>query len=150
MRVATVEGPPSIVPEQTRLPDEWRALPAYRVLPGDTVTLVQQRRGDENPAPSQLSLQRVLWLDFSGDGYTVHDEIGGRFTGDRLSMAPGTTLGRVSTGDGPGDAFITQQGSGTGVEVRSPQLRVSADSRSRATRRRCRRCVRRTTFSRWR
>lgn len=136
VRVATIEGPPSIVPEQTRLPDAWRALPAYRVLPGDTVTLVQQRRGDENPAPSQLSLVRTLWLDFDGTGYTVHDEIGGRFTGDRLRMGAGTSLGRVSTGDGPGDAFITQfsaeasaAASENGVEVRSPSLRVSADSR---------------------
>lgn len=129
VRVATIEGPPSIVPEQTRLPTQWRALPAYRVLPGDKVSLVQQRRGDENPAPSQLSLQRTLWLDFRGHGYTVHDDIGGKFTGDRLSMGKGTTLGRVSTGDGPGDAFITQFENGTGVEVRSPQVRVSADSR---------------------
>jgi hypothetical protein len=129
VRVATIEGPPSIVPEQTRLPDAWRALPAYRVLPGDNVALVQQRRGDENPAPSQLSLQRTLWLDFSGNGYTVHDDIGGKFTGDRLAMGAGTTLGRVSTGDGPGDAFITQFANGTGVEVRSPQVRISADSR---------------------
>jgi hypothetical protein len=134
VRVVNVTGVPSIVAEQTRLPAAWRALPAYRVLPGETFTLEQQRRGDESPAPSQLHLSRTLWLDFDGRGYTARDELAGRFTGDRLLMGPGTTLGRVSTGDGPGDAFITRtQGQGddaeVGVEVRSPRLRVTADSR---------------------
>ena len=130
VRVANVTGVPSIVAEQTRLPAAWRALPAYRVLPGDKVTLDQRRRGDESPPPSQLTLNRTLWLDFDGHGYTVHDDLTGRFSGDRLLMGAGTTLGRVSTGDGPGDAFITRiGGKDVGVEVRSPNVRVSADSR---------------------
>lgn len=137
VRVVNVTGVTSIVPEQTRLPDAWRSLPAYRVMPGEAFHLEQQRRGDENPAPSQLSLLRTLWLDFDGGGFTVHDELSGRFTGDRLLMGPGTTLGRVSTADSAGDAFITRLtgtgGSGgdatVGVEVRSPSLRVTADSR---------------------
>lgn len=130
VRVATVEGVVAIVAEQTRLPSEWRGLPAYRVLPGETFTLDQKRRGDESPAPSQLSLQRSLWLDFDGEGMTVQDLVWGHFDGDRLAMGPRTTLGRVSTGDGRGDAFITQVGGGKiGVEVRNPELRVRAESR---------------------
>ena len=130
VRVATVEGVVAIVAEQTRLPAEWRGLPAYRVQPGETFTLDQKRRGDESPAPSQLSLQRTVWLDFDGDGMTVQDQVWGHFDGDRLTMGPGTTLGRVSTGDGSGDAFITQVGGGRiGVEVRNPELRVQAESR---------------------
>ena len=130
VRVASVEGVVAIVAEQTRLPAEWRGLPAYRVQPGETFTLDQKRRGDESPAPSQLSLQRSLWLDFDGEGMTVQDQVWGHFDGDRLAMGPRTTLGRVSTGDGRGDAFITQVGGGKiGVEVRNPELRVRAESR---------------------
>ncbi|MBI1947536.1 MAG: hypothetical protein HYS27_17730 [Deltaproteobacteria bacterium] len=130
VRVATVEGVVAIVAEQTRLPAEWRGLPAYRVQPSETFTLDQKRRGDESPAPSQLSLQRTLWLDFDGKGMTLQDNVWGHFDGDRLTMGQGTTLGRVSTGDAGGDAFITQVGGGRiGVEVRNPELRVRAESR---------------------
>lgn len=134
VRVATVEGVVAIVAEQTRLPSEWRGLPAYRVQPGETFTLDQKRRGDESPAPSQLSLQRTLWLDFDGGGMTAQDNVWGHFDGDRLTMGKGTTLGRVSTGDAGGDAFITQVGGGNiGVEVRNPELRVRAESRLEGT-----------------
>lgn len=82
-RVVTVEGVPSIDPQQTTLPDAWKALPAYPMKLGDTLVLDEKRRGDADPPPNQLSLVRTLWLDFDGTGYSVSDELTGRSTATR-------------------------------------------------------------------
>ncbi|MDP2345878.1 MAG: hypothetical protein Q8O67_33370 [Deltaproteobacteria bacterium] len=128
LRVAHVEGPPSIAADQTRLPGEWRHLPAYRLLPGESWKLVEDRRGDSDPPPSQLNLHRTVWIDFDGAGATVRDALSGSFNGDRLEMGEGTALGHVSVGGR--DSFITAlKGGAPGVEVRQKNLRVMAESR---------------------
>ncbi|HEY8088628.1 MAG TPA: hypothetical protein VIF09_12305, partial [Polyangiaceae bacterium] len=129
-RIVTVEGAQSIDPQQTTLPDAWKRLPAYAMKVGDTLKLVERRRGDTDPPPNQLSLARTLWLDFDGSGLTASDTITGSLTRDsRLTMAAPTLLGRVAIGGK--DQFITHLGDAaqTGVEVRQGALQVSADSR---------------------
>ena len=130
MRLVSVEGVSAIDPQQTTLPNEWKRLPAYPMKVGDTLTLVEKRRGDADPPPNQLTLARTLWLDFAGTGYTVNDTLTGTLNRDsRLTMAPPTVLGRVAIGGS--DQFIThlEDASQTGVEVRQGNLNVSADSR---------------------
>src|SRR5262249_46949387 len=80
LRVAMPTGAPAVDPNQAPLPTEWRALPAYRLRPGDTLKLVVERRGDADPAPDRLTLHRTLWLDFDGQGYSLRDELRGRLT----------------------------------------------------------------------
>src|SRR6185295_15536649 len=63
LRLVTVSGVPAVDPQQTTLPDDWRALPAYLMAAGATMTLQERRRGDADPAPDQLHLTRRLWLD---------------------------------------------------------------------------------------
>lgn len=137
VRLVTVAGVPAIDPQQTSLPEDWRRLPAYHLHPGDTLQMVEKRRGDPDPAPDQLVLERSLWLDFDGGGYTIQDHITGTMTrGWRLNLNPPARLGRVAV-DGQ-DQFITRrEGSErTGVEVRRGQIMLVADSRieSRAAR----------------
>ncbi len=130
LRLVTVEGVPAIDPQQTEIPSEWRRFPAYRMRPGSTMKLAEKRRGDADPEPDQLSLQRIWWLDFDGQGFTVHDLLSGTMhRGWRLEMAPGTMLGRVAV-DGR-DQFITRLGNepAAGVEIRQSILHVEADSR---------------------
>ncbi len=130
LRLAAVEGVPAIDPAQTTLPDEWKRLPAYRLRPGDTMRLVEKRRGDTDPAPDRLRLRRTLWLDFDGAGYTVQDDVSGAMRRSwRLEMSPPAVLGRVAV-DGK-DQFITHVPPSTlaGVEIRQGQVRVAADSR---------------------
>lgn len=129
-RVVTVEGFPSIDPQQTTLPEAWKRLPAYPMKLGATLTFIEKGRGDADPPPNQLTLKRTLWLDFDGSGYTVHDTLSGALNRDsRLTMLPPTVLGRVSIAGR--DQFITHMDddSRTGVEVRQGQLDVVADSR---------------------
>jgi len=109
LRLVTLEGLPSIDPQQTTLPEEWKKLPAYRIQPGETLHLVEKRRGDSDPAPDQLNLTRDLWLDFDGGGYTLQDNISGRINRSwRLEMNSPVLLGRVAINGQ--DQFITKLG----------------------------------------
>lgn len=129
LRLVDVQGVSAIDPQQTSLPDEWKKLPAYPLALNSKLSLVERRRGDAEPPPDQLTLQRTMWLDFDGKAFTVSDSLGGNLhRASRLEMLPPTTLGRVAI-DGK-DQFITHlDDSKTGVEVRQGNLNVSADSR---------------------
>ncbi|MCE9624385.1 MAG: hypothetical protein K8R69_02860 [Deltaproteobacteria bacterium] len=130
LRLVSIEGLPSIDPQQTTLPEDWKRLPAYRIRPGETLQLVERRRGDADPAPDQLTLFRRLWLDFDGGGYTFQDNLTGTMNrGYRLEMNAPVQLGRVAI-DGQ-DQFITalEGDKRSGVEIRQGNLQVNADSR---------------------
>ncbi|MEN8128613.1 MAG: lysostaphin resistance A-like protein [Pseudomonadota bacterium] len=130
LRLVELKGAPMVDPRQTKLPEPWRNLPAYRLTTGDMLDLEVVRRGDPEPEPDQLSLERNLWLDFSGDGYTLQDRITGSMTrGWRLEANEQIALGRVAVDGTP--QFITRL-SGTdkrGLEVRRGAISLSADSR---------------------
>lgn len=130
LRLVEVEGVTSIDPRQTNLPHDWQQLPAYRLQADDTLRFKTVRRGDPDPAPDQLNLQRSLWLDFDGKGYTVQDQIGGSMTrGWRLESQPELQLGRVSI-DNQAQFITTLPGTERqGVEVRRGALNLQADSR---------------------
>lgn len=131
LRLTSVEGVRAVDPQQTSLPDDWKALPSYAMALGDTMQLVEKRRGDAEPEPDRLALTRTLWLDFDGQGYTVNDTITGTVhRATRLEMLPPTVLGRVAVGGK--DQFIThldKDPTKAGVELRQGELSVSADSR---------------------
>jgi hypothetical protein len=137
LRVVTVAGAPPVDPRQTTLPAPWRALPAYMMKAGASLTLQERQRGDADPAPDQLRLERQLWLDFDGRGFTARDEIRGRLGRSwRLEMGPDALLGRAAVAGV--DQLITRRpdGAGAGVELRQVQVAVQADSRLEGARRR--------------
>jgi hypothetical protein len=130
LRLVEVQGVTAIDPQQTALPAEWRKFPAYQVLAGNTLKLVEKRRGDPEPVPDQLNITRNFWLDFDGEGYSVQDRITGTMTrGWRLEMDKPAVLGRVAVNGQ--DQFITRltEENNTGVEVRRGQIDLVADSR---------------------
>jgi hypothetical protein len=130
LRFVEVTGATGIDPQQTALPEDWRSFPAYQMRVGDAMELVEKRRGDPDPAPDQLHLERQFWLDFDGQGYSIQDRMSGSMTrGWRLEMTPPAVLGRVSVNGQ--DQFITRlpQSDKTGVEVRRGQIDLVADSR---------------------
>lgn len=134
LRVVEIHGVAAIDPQQTALPNAWRKFPAYQMKAGNTLKLVEKRRGDPEPAPDRLTLKRDFWLDFDGKGYTVKDRIGGTMTrGWRLEMAEPAILGRVAVNDQ--DQFITRlkEDSNAGVEVRRGDIDLVADSRLEET-----------------
>lgn len=130
LRLVEVTGVPAVDPQQVNLPPEWRQLPAFRLKGGDAMGFKVIRRGDPDPEPNRLTLQRTLWLDFDGGGMTVHDAITGTMTqGWRLRVDPQMRLGRAAL-DGR-DQLVTRM-PGTeemGVEVRRGAVDLRADSR---------------------
>jgi hypothetical protein len=88
------------------------------------------RRGDPEPAPDRLNLQRTWWLDFDGKGYTIQDNISGIMNQNwNLVMNPPIELGRVAV-DGL-DQLITEYGEERkhGVELRQGHLNLQVDAR---------------------
>jgi hypothetical protein len=130
LRLIRPEGAASVDPRQVEMPEAWRALPAFRLKPGETLKLTELQRGNATPAPDKLALTRRLWLDFDGRALTASDRFAGELSASsRLSMAAPGQLGRAAVGGE--DQPITQlaQGGPAGFEVRASQARIDADSR---------------------
>ena len=130
LRMVKITGAPPLEPSRTDMPDAWKGYPAYLMAAGATLAFDTLRRGDPDPAPDQLKLERTWWLDFDGAGFTVHDRISGILSRSwHLAMGAPMTLGRVTV-DGQGQ-LITRQGDppSPGVQLRQGHLAMTADSR---------------------
>lgn len=130
LRSVTLSGLTAIDPQQTTLPQEWRRYPAFLVKGGESLVLQENKRGDPQPPPDQLTLQRHWWLDFDGRGWTAQDHISGVLhQPQRLEMVPPVALGQLSIGQEA--QFITRRGASqqSGVEVAEGDTRIQADSR---------------------
>ncbi len=128
VRTVSIEGPATVNPQQTTLPKEWRNLPAYLMRPGAAFGFKEIRRGDSDPAPDKLALERRLWLSFDGSTLTMSDRILGDISrASRLAMAAPAQLGRVDVG---GQDQLITRGSDklAGIEVKRGKLSMSADS----------------------
>lgn len=130
LRLADLSGAPSLDPQQTELPPPWKSFPTYLVKPGSTLKLVERQRGEDPRAPDRLTVNRELWLDFSGRGFSARDHISGTLKRSwRLEASPEVALGRASVAGQ--DQFLTVAATGApaGLEVRVHGLDVTADSR---------------------
>ncbi|MEJ2591902.1 MAG: hypothetical protein P8178_10955, partial [Candidatus Thiodiazotropha sp.] len=130
LRVVDLSGPPQIDPRQVDLPADWSNLPAYLIKPGGTLNLTLLRRANQVPEPDRLALQRNLWLDFDGRGYTLQDRVSGSMNSSwRLSVEPPLQLGRATLNGVPQLITRLPGSPDAGVEVRQGKLDLSADIR---------------------
>ena len=140
LRQITPSGPASIDPSQTDMPAEWRALPAWLLRTGDTLTLTENQRGDEltsgEVSGEQLALHRKLWLDFDGSGITSRDTVSGVLKqAARFSTVPEQLLGRAEVnGEAQLITKLPQQQTGeqqteAGIELRPGPLNLLSISR---------------------
>ncbi|CBL46737.1 Conserved hypothetical protein [gamma proteobacterium HdN1] len=150
LRTVRVENATSLDPTQTSLPAGWRDWQAWQILPEQSLQLKELRRGNPDPSPNELNLTRSMWLDFSGKGWTVRDDVVGQIhRGWRLQAEPELALGEVTVNGQP--RVITQRGRNDaqsapsdnalvkgalgagalmdGVELREAQLNLRAVSR---------------------
>jgi hypothetical protein len=130
LRVTVPEGVAPVDPDQVSVPGDWRELPAFRIEPGESLRIVQQSRGMV-AADNQLTLDRDMWIDFEGGGFTFRDAIGGVMrSGWRLDMgAPYALLSASEAGEN----LLVTLGSGegmTGVELRRRDVDLEAIGRS--------------------
>lgn len=130
LRTVRVENADALDPQQTTLPPEWRQWQAYRVSVEQPLTLAVLRRGDPEPAPNQLQLNKVMWLDFDGGGWTIKDSLSGQVHRRwRLQSDGQTALGEVSVNGVPQVITRLQAADNDGVEVRESNLRLESVSR---------------------
>jgi hypothetical protein len=128
-RQVEIEGAAGIDPQRTSLPDDWRAYSAYLVDASTALTLRTVRRGEPTPPPNQLGVQREVWLDLDGSGYTARDQLTIEMhSTHRLELTSGE-LGRVSL-DGQ-DQLVTQavEGGRPGLELRDTRRTFTAEWR---------------------
>ncbi|MBW8846539.1 MAG: hypothetical protein JF607_16365, partial [Burkholderiales bacterium] len=130
LRLIRPEGPASVDPRQVEMPDAWRALPAFRMKPGETLKLTELQRGNAKPAPDTLTLTRQLWLDFDGGGLTASDRFVGQLSASsRLAMAAPGLLGRAALAGQDQPITRLANGGPAGFEVRNSNSRIEADIR---------------------
>jgi hypothetical protein len=130
LRLARIEGVAAIDPKQQPMPEEWRAYPAFRLHPGDTLRIVETRRGDPQPAPDKLTLARRVWLDFDGGGYTLQDSVGGTVSrSSRLEMVSGVALGSATLDGQPQLVTRVAPDGPAGLEVHRGTMALEAVSR---------------------
>ena len=124
LRVVSVEGATPIDLSQTNAP--FKDLPAYVVTATSELKLVEQFRGDPNPAPNDFTLARQLWLKFDGAGYTIQDTLDGTVARP-TRLAARFIPGRITVDDAP--QLITRLGDAQpGIELPSGVHRIVATS----------------------
>lgn len=130
LRLTEISGVPAVDSRQTRLPKEWQSFPAYLLNAKKSMKLKTLQRGSASPEPNRLTLQRAMWMDFDGKGYTIRDKIKGTMSRDwRLVSTPELQLGSARMDGEPQFITTLEQGKDTGVEVRRGQINLEAASR---------------------
>lgn len=130
LRMVRIAGVTPVDPAQTDLPEEWKRYSAFTVRPGDVFSFNEIKRGNPDPPPNALDLNRVLWLDFSGNGWTAKDEITGTRTRERVfTMRSPFELGRATVNGE--DRLITAHGADNrpGIEILNKTVNITAESR---------------------
>lgn len=130
LRSVEVQGPAPLSAELSQLPSEWAGGAAYVAQRGSTITFHELSRGELRPQASAVRLQRELWLDLDGGGYTVRDTFTGTLGAeDRLNALGETHVGRASEGGNPLLIAPDPKSKALGVEIRNTTLNLEAVSR---------------------
>jgi len=112
---------------RTDLAPDWHNLQTFVVPPGGSLTLTTRRRGEPEPPPNELSLERAMWLDLDGRGYTVRDTLHGTMHRDfRLDLRSGVLGHAVVDGK---DELVTERKNLSGIELRRGNLNLNAEWR---------------------
>lgn len=134
-RQTQLEGGVSIDPQRTNLPEAWRGgFASYQLEGGSELAFSTLRRGQPQPPPNRWLLERELWLDLDGLGYTVRDHLSGTIERNwRLDLLRGE-LGHVSVA-GVDQLITSAPSSGArGFELRQGALQANAEWRLDAAR----------------
>ncbi len=130
LRSVEISGASPVQAERTSLPPEWRSFPAYVLSQGVKLALKETNRGESVLPADSVHLEKSLWLNEDGQGFSVQDKLmGALYQTTRLDVDPGVALNRVSINGV--DALITSGGedNATGIEIRDRQISLIAESR---------------------
>ena len=128
-RSTEITGGTPIDPARANVPPQFQGLPAFVLLPDQSLAFTEKRRGQASPAPNLLTLNRTFWLSLDGDFFSVQDQINGTMSqGWRIDAHEDLVPDRIEVNGTP--QVITKNRSGNaGVEVRHQRVNVQAESR---------------------
>lgn len=129
-RTIEVEGAVSIDPSQTSLPNEWKTLQAYLIEEDKGLIIKELYKSAKQQQKNELTLNREMWLDFEGKGYTLNDTISGSIAQvRRLESTNLLDLASVSINNQPTLITMLSNTTQKGVELREEHLNIKASSR---------------------
>lgn len=130
LRESRLLGGEPVDAERVGVPGEWRRGASVMVNADSRLTVEERNRGDSGQSANSLRLDRTLYLDFAGGGFTALDKMNGQVrTGWRLDMPAPFELQHASTDRGDLLVTLGADQASRGVEVRNAQLALSALSR---------------------
>lgn len=114
---------------QAGVPGAWRELPAFAMDDADGLVVRVGERGVAGGQGDQLRLERGLWLDFDGGGWSAVDQLRGTLhQRQRLDVAAPWQLQRASL-DGEPLQISHGDAGRSGVELRARALDLAAGLR---------------------
>lgn len=114
---------------QAGVPVAWHELPAFAISDADGLTVQTGERGAAGGQGDQVKLDRGLWLDFDGHGWSAVDHLSGTLRQrQRLDVAAPWQLQRASLGGEPLQISHGDAGR-SGVELRARDLDLDAGLR---------------------
>ena len=126
-RTVAISGGVLTDASRTELPPEWQQGSIYALKAGEAITLTEQARGEQESPPTQISLQRNVWLHDDGSGFTATDMLQGFAAAPwRLDLSKDFKLGQASTNGVPQVITSNPTGGMSGVELRSTNLNLTS------------------------
>ncbi|OZG72081.1 hypothetical protein BTA51_17070 [Hahella sp. CCB-MM4] len=128
IRRIAIEGE-AVDPQQTSLPEAWKALPAYKMGAENILRLRELSRGVQQVGENRLWQDSEVWLSFNADRWIWKDQIRGEMSEHwRLEQKSPFILGHTKVDGQP--RLITQLSGGglRGAEVRRQQTQLEAVS----------------------
>jgi len=127
LRAIDIKGGVRVDAAQYDVPLYWREFPAVLLHPDETLSITTAMQDETQSQKNQLNLQRTAWLDFSGQGYTLQDEIQGTLReGWRLEVNPPLVLGLAREGENNRLITTLTDNGLSGVELRNRDLAFHA------------------------
>jgi hypothetical protein len=123
-RVVTWSGQP-IDPTQAGAPDDWKGLPWVAVAAKGKQEWSVKSRGASD-MDGMLTLSRTGWLDFSGKGWWLIDQVQGPTPRSNRLNASGLYEMHAAKSATGQNLLVSESDGKTGVEIREPQLLVSS------------------------
>ena len=104
LRVVRVEGAPSVNLNQVGAPERMLKrnshMVGFSLSEQNVISIVEEQRGNVNPNPGKFTIERDLWLSFSGDSLVAQDRIFAITESDRRISAD-YVPGKVNVNDTP-------------------------------------------------
>ena len=129
-RTIEIENAVAIDPTQSNIPSQWRSLPLYLLERDKPITIKELYKSAKQEQLKHFALQREVWLDFNGKGYSLKDTIHANISKvQRLESGDNLILGSVTINGKPMLINTLQATPNKGVELREKELTIEASSR---------------------